>query len=187
MILVKIIKALIIELKQIKFAFVISYPNSYLGHKIRTSYWKSRLHKCGDSCLFQQHSSIGSPEKIEIGNDFILQNNPHMTAGNSSGIYIGNNVSIARSSFLHGSNHNYGDLNKPILEQGTTENVINYNNKKYSIVIEDGVWIGSNAVILSGSHLKKGTIVSAGSVISSTYPENAVVMGNPGRLLKIRT
>jgi len=187
MIFVKVIKGLLTELIQIKFNFIISYPNSFLGHMMRKNYWKPRLNKCGDNCCFAQHSTIGFPEKIEIGNDFTFQNNAHMTASGSSGIYIGNNVSISRSSFLHGSNHNFDDLNKPILEQGTNENIINYNNKKYSIVIEDGVWIGSNAVILSGSHLKKGTIISAGTVISSTYPENAVVMGNPGRLLKIRT
>ena len=187
MIFIKIIRILISELNQIRFNFIISYPNGFIGSRMRRFYWKGKLSKLGINCNFGQYSTIGFPEKIEIGNNLTFQNNSHMTAAGSSGIYIGNHVSIARSAFLHGSNHNIDDLNKPILEQGTSENTIDYNNKKYSIVIEDGVWIGSNAVILSGSYLKKGTIISAGTVVSSTFPENAVVIGNPGRLLKIRS
>lgn len=187
MIFLKIIKGIIQELKQLKFNLIINYPNSFLGTKIRKSYWRSHLYKCGKNCSFAQYSTIGFPEKIEIGDNFTFQNNCHMTAAGSSGIFIGNHVSIGRSTFIHGSNHNFDDLDKPILEQGTSENVINYNKKKYSIVIEDGVWIGSNVVILSGTHLKKGSIVSAGSVVSSTFIENAIIIGNPGRLLKVRT
>ena len=187
MIFLKIIRAILAELKQIKFNLIINYPNSFLGSKIRKSYWQSHLYKCGKNCHFAQYSTIGFPEKIEIGNNFTFQNNAHMTAAGSSGIFIGNHVSIARSAFIHGSNHNIDDLTKPILDQGTSENIINYKGKRYSIVIEDGVWIGSNAVLLSGSYLRKGTIVSAGSVVSSEFSENSVIIGNPGRLLKIRT
>ena len=186
MIILKVFKKLINEIQQLKYNFIINYPNSSIGYKLRNSYWRSRLKKCGEKNIFSQSSTIGFPEIIKIGDDFVLGNYAHMTAAGSSGIFIGNNVSIARGTYLHASNHIFQDLDKPIQDQGTTESRIKFNEKFYGIVIEDNVWIGSNAVILSGCHLKKGSIVSSGSVVSSTYPENAIIIGNPARLLKIR-
>ncbi len=186
MIIIKVFKKLINEIRQLKFNFIITYPNTFIGYKLRNSYWSSRLKGCGKKNIFAQFSTIGFPEIIEIGDDFILGNYAHMTAAGSSGIFIGNNVSITRGTYLHASNHVFQDLDKPIRDQGTIESKIKFNGKFYGVVIEDDVWIGSNAVILSGCHLKKGSIVSAGSVVSRTYPENAIIIGNPARLLKIR-
>jgi acetyltransferase-like isoleucine patch superfamily enzyme len=186
MIIIKVLKKLINEIRQLKFNFIITYPNSFIGYKLRNSYWSSRLKECGKKNTFAQFSTIGFPEIIEIGDDFILGNYAHMTAAGSSGIFIGNNVSITRGTYLHASNHVFQDLEKPIRDQGTIESKIKFNGKFYGVVIEDDVWIGSNAVILSGCHLKKGSIVSAGSVVSCAYPENAIIIGNPARLLKIR-
>ena len=182
----KIIKKILSELGQIKFNFINSYPNSYIGYKLRKIYWTSRLKKCGNNSVFSQFSSIGFPELIEIGDNFILGNFAHMTAACSSGIYIGENVSISRGTYLHASNHIFDDLKTPIRDQGSQETPIDYNNKKYGLVIEDNVWIGSNVVLLSGTHIKKGSIISAGSTVSGTYPENSIIIGNPARLLKIR-
>ena len=179
-------KKLINEIRQLKFNFIITYPNSSIGYKLRNSYWSSRLKECGKKNIFFQFSTIGSPEIIEIGDDFRLGNYAHMTAAGSSGIFIGNNVSIARGTYLHASNHNFQNLENHIQDQGTFEYKIKFNGKFYGVVIEDNVSIGSNVVILSGCHLKKGSIVSSGSVVSSIYPENAIIIGNPARLLKIR-
>jgi len=186
MLIVKIIKKFITEIQLIILYFVIHYPDSFIGYKLRNLYWRSSLKMCGKNNYFHQHSTIGFPEIIEIGDDFILGNYAHMTAVSSSGIFIGNKVSISRGTYLHASNHAFQDLEKPIRDQGTIESSIKYNDELYGIVIEDNVWIGSNVVILSGCHLKKGSIVSSGSVVSDSYPENAVIIGNPARLLKLR-
>ena len=187
MIILKIIKNFITEIQQLILYFVIFYPDTFIGYKLRSLYWKSVLKRCGKNNYFHQNSTIGFPEIIEIGDNFNLGNYAHMTALGSNGIFIGNNVTIARGTYLHASNHAFQDLEKPIIDQGTIETKIKYNKKFYGIVIEDNVWIGSNAVILSGCHLKKGSIVGAGSVVTNTpYPENSVIIGNPAKLLKIR-
>ena len=186
MIILKIIKKFITEIRQIILYFAIYYPDSFIGYKLRSLYWRSSLKRCGKNHCFHQNSTIGFPEIIEIGDNFNLGNYAHLTAAGSNGIFIGNDVSISRGTYFHASNHAFNNLEKPIRNQGPIETSIEYNKKNYGIVIEDDVWIGSNAVILSGCHLKKGSIVSSGSVVSGTYPENAIIIGNPARLLKIR-
>ena len=51
-------------------------------------------------------------------------------------------------------------------------------------MIEDDVWIGANAIILKGVTLGKGCVVAAGSVVTKSVPANALVGGNPARIIK---
>ena len=53
------------------------------------------------------------------------------------------------------------------------------------VFIEDDVWIGFNAVILKGVRLGQGCVIGAASVVTKDVPANAVVVGNPARILKI--
>ena len=54
-----------------------------------------------------------------------------------------------------------------------------------NVVIEDDVWIGANAMILPGAHIRKGSVVAAGSVVTKAFDEEAVLIaGNPARIVK---
>ena len=75
------------------------------------------------------HNIEGHIEKKS--NNFILGNHSHMTATGSSGIFIGNDVSIARGTYLHASNHIFEDLNTPIRDQGVRETAVVYNKKNF--------------------------------------------------------
>jgi acetyltransferase-like isoleucine patch superfamily enzyme len=58
-------------------------------------------------------------------------------------------------------------------------------NYSREIVIDNHVFIGANALILPGAHLKYGCVVQAGSIISGTVSELEIVSKN-GKLLKKR-
>lgn len=45
------------------------------------------------------------------------------------------------------------------------------------IVVEDDVWIGARAIILKGVTIGRGSIVSAGSVVTKSIPPYSVVGG----------
>ncbi len=53
-------------------------------------------------------------------------------------------------------------------------------------VIGDRVDIGSNCVIIGGVHIGDDAIIGAGSVVVNDVPSRAVVVGNPGRVVRIR-
>ena len=52
------------------------------------------------------------------------------------------------------------------------------------VVIEDGVFIGVNAVILPGVHIGKAAVVGAGAVVTHDVPPAAIVAGNPARVIR---
>jgi len=99
---------------------------------------------------------------------------------------IGRFCSIATNvTFILGGNHHYEALsnfsfryffgNEPV--PGHTNGPIN---------IEDGVWIGANALILSGVTIGKGAIIGAGAVVAKNIPSFAIAVGNPIRVIKYR-
>lgn len=52
------------------------------------------------------------------------------------------------------------------------------------ITIHENVWIGFEAIILPGVTIGRGAIIGSRSVISIDVPPYAVVVGNPGRVVK---
>ncbi|HEY1903590.1 MAG TPA: acyltransferase [Terracidiphilus sp.] len=51
-------------------------------------------------------------------------------------------------------------------------------------VIKKGASIGSGATILSNNNVGENAIVGAGSVVTKDVPPNAIVAGNPARILR---
>jgi acetyltransferase-like isoleucine patch superfamily enzyme len=52
------------------------------------------------------------------------------------------------------------------------------------VVISDKVWIGFNAIVLSGLTIGEGAVVGAGSVVTRDVPPWSIVAGNPARLVR---
>lgn len=51
-------------------------------------------------------------------------------------------------------------------------------------VIRKGASLGANSTILPGIVLGQNCLVGAGSVVTKDVPDNAVVVGNPARIIK---
>lgn len=55
------------------------------------------------------------------------------------------------------------------------------------LVIGNDVWVGRNAIILpSVCRIGDGAVIGAGTVVTTDVPDYAVVVGNPGRVVKYR-
>ncbi len=52
------------------------------------------------------------------------------------------------------------------------------------VVVEDGVLIGANAVVIEGVRVGRGAVVAAGAVVIEDVPEGTVVAGCPARVIK---
>lgn len=56
---------------------------------------------------------------------------------------------------------------------------------KGPIIIDDNVWIGENAVILSGVHIGEGAIIAANAVVTKDVDSYTMVAGVPAKPVKI--
>ncbi|KAF1014097.1 MAG: dTDP-3-amino-3,6-dideoxy-alpha-D-galactopyranose 3-N-acetyltransferase [Stenotrophomonas maltophilia] len=54
-------------------------------------------------------------------------------------------------------------------------------------IVEAGASIGANAILLPGVRIGNGAMVGAGSVITRSVPPNAIVVGNPARIIGYAT
>ncbi len=54
---------------------------------------------------------------------------------------------------------------------------------KGDIVVEDDVWVGRGATILSGVSIRKGSVVGAGAVVTRDVQAGTIVAGNPARVV----
>ena len=52
------------------------------------------------------------------------------------------------------------------------------------VIVEENAKIGANATILPGVRIGKNALVGAGAVVTKDVPDNAVVAGNPARIIK---
>lgn len=101
-------------------------------------------------------------------------------------VVIGNYCSIAGSvKFMVSAEHDMERISTypfaRIFFGGEAEG-----KSKGDIVVEDDVWIGENAMILSGVHIGQGAVVAAGAIVTKNVPPYAVVGGAPAKVLKYR-
>ncbi len=57
---------------------------------------------------------------------------------------------------------------------------------KGDVVIGNDVWIGAEAMILSGVTIGDGAVIGARSVVTKDVPPYAIVGGNPARVIRMR-
>lgn len=90
-------------------------------------------------------------------------------------VTIGNHVNLAQGITVTALNHNFSEPAKRIDEQGVST---------APVVINDDVWIGANAVILSGVTIGSHSVVAAGAVVTKDVPSRCVVAGVPAKIIK---
>lgn len=136
----------------------------------------------GNDSLFKlnDNTSINRGSSIYIKNSkFILEDksfiNEFCTVYALANIKIGKNVMIGPKCNIIAANHNYQDTDKDMIEQGYTAK---------GIAIEENVWLGANVTILDGVHIKSGSIIAAGSVVTKDIPKNSIYGGVPAKFIK---
>lgn len=132
----------------------------------------------GRGCTVGSFSKIKATNGVlEVGARSGLAIGAFVSVG-EGGIRIGEDFACGPHVSIVGRNYVYRDLDVPLAEQGETS---------IGIRIGDNVWIGSNVSILDGTVLGDNTIVAAGSVLNRRYPANAIVQGNPARVILDRS
>ena len=118
-------------------------------------------------------------EQVEIGNNAVIM----MGAVINIGAVIGPGTMIDMGAILGGRatvgancHIGAGAVLAGVIEPASATPVI----------VEDGVLVGANAVVIEGVHIGQNAVVAAGAVVIEDVPENAVVAGCPARVIKMK-
>lgn len=107
--------------------------------------------------------------------------------GGKNKLIINNFVSIAQKvSFVLNAEHYATHISTypfkvKILKTQTSESF-----GKGDIVIDDDVWIGYGATVMSGVHIGQGAIIAAGALVTKDVPPYAIVGGVPAEIIRYR-
>jgi serine acetyltransferase len=100
----------------------------------------------------------------------------HASPQQDGSITIEDDVMMGSGVHVYVSNHSFGDINTPIINQGF--------QPAKEVILRSGCWIGANAIILPGVEVGKNAVVGAGSVVTKSVPPRVVVAGCPARVLR---
>jgi acetyltransferase-like isoleucine patch superfamily enzyme len=151
-----------------------NFPSA-IGIMIRMVLYKLFLKKSGKGLRIADMVTIKFPEHITVG-DNVSFNEYDWIDGNGE-IIIGNYVSVGPRVSIVSFEHGHSDIETPIKRQP---------KELGKVVIEDNVWIGAGATILSNVTIGTGSIIAAGAVVRQDVEPYSIVGGVPAVLLKKR-
>lgn len=103
---------------------------------------------------------------------------------------IGRFCSVSWNVSCGGASHDYTHVSTSPFYQLKQFGFVDENENVLFSKIEIGndVWIGMNACILPAGGVKigNGAIIGSGAVVTKDVPDYAIVVGNPGKILKYR-
>ena len=129
-------------------------------------------------------SVLEAPRQLTVGDNVYIGKHCTIECDGE----IGNGVLIANLVGLIGRyDHDYSAIGVPVRQspwigdrdyQGPGRNL--------EIIIEDDVWIGYGATILSGVKIGRGAIIAAGSIVTRDIPPYGIAVGNPAKVRSYR-
>lgn len=117
--------------------------------------------RIGRNCIFGQNAMIA--DGVIIGDNVKVQNNVSIYTGT----VIENDVFLGPSCVLTNVSNPRSQVNRHSLYEET--------------VLRRGATVGANATIVCGVTLGRYCFIGAGSVVTKSTPDYALILGNPGR------
>ena len=150
--------------------FLLRRKIKHIAFAVRHIYWRCRLKSLGAHTKFSSRVIMVKSERIEIGSNSTINVGVYLNGKGS--LHIGDYVRI--SPFVK--------INTAGLEINQPYKIRPHKND--SVVIEDGVWLCTNAVINPGVTVGEGSVVAAGAVVTKNVPPFTVVAGIPAKVIK---
>ena len=101
------------------------------------------------------------------------------------GISIGENVFIGTETFLDDEVPNLITIEKNVVIAFRVTIVAHddTNGKVAPVLVKEGAYIGTGAIITMGTEIGKNAVVGAGAVVTKNVPENSTVVGVPAKII----
>lgn len=144
---------------------------------------RSRVSIGADSHLDGHLQVFAHEGRIEIGDWFYLGAGSTIWSSDPVGIKIGNRVLVSSYVAIHDTNSHPMDADKrfaqtqAIWRRGHPR--IDPGIRSAPVTIGDDVWIGTGAMIMKGVKIGDRAVISAGSIVRSDVPADALVRPEP--------
>tara|TARA_R110002051_G_scaffold146786_2_gene219574 strand:+ start:54005 stop:54646 length:642 start_codon:yes stop_codon:yes gene_type:complete len=149
---------------------IVNYYNYTHVQELR----KARLHKTAN---ISPNTAFANAQNIEIGPRVTLGAHCRIWAGPvRARVVIGEDALFAPDVMVTAATYRYND-GAPVTAQAMDE---------ADVVIGPDCWIGRGVTILAGTVLGRGVIVGAHSVVRGTFPDYAIIAGNPAKVVSDR-
>lgn len=154
--------------------------------------------------LCERRVTVKTPTRLSLGRNVVLQRGSLLHCGGrvwsdyKGAIELGNHVVVGPACVLYGAGTirvgdythfgpgsmvmtQTGNVGSPTRQSPVPGHVVE------PVVIGSGVWIGAGAIILGGTVLGDDCIVGPNSVVAGEYGPGTTLIGNPARVVRIRT
>ena len=128
-------------------------------------------------CSIGENTKIGAFVEIQknaaIGKNCKISSHSFICEGVTieDNVFVGHNVTFINDTFPRATNH-----------QGTLQTEADW--VCTPTLVKCGASIGSSVTLLCGITIGKNSIVGAGSVVTKDVPSNAIVAGNPAKIIR---
>lgn len=130
----------------------------------------------GQRCVLDYDMTIECNGILHIGDRTIFGH--HCTLASQEAVYIGDDCLIAEMVSIRDHDHCFERLDIPIREQGHTS---------APVYIGRNVWLGAKVTVVSGVSIGDNAIIGANAVVTKDIPANAVAVGIPARVIRMRS
>lgn len=89
-------------------------------------------------------------------------------------LILGDHIMMGEFVLIYTQDHNISGLSYEGIVRG-------------NVTIGNNVWIGGRVTLLKGVTIGDNAVIGAGSVVTKDVPENAIVGGNPAKLIRLRS
>lgn len=125
----------------------------------------------GSGVIIKQFVNIKYPWRLKIGNNVWI--GEYVWIDNLGEVTIENNVCVSQGVMLLCGNHNYKKQSFDLMVG--------------DIILKDGSWVGAKSIICPGVTVESDSVISVGSVVSSSTEKNFIYRGNPALKVKERS
>ncbi len=158
--------------------FVSGLPQDPASMRVKRAAMRARGARVGKRLKIWRRVWIDDLRRVSFGDEVTIGHGAMLVCGGGGEITVGNRVMIGHGAQIISSGHRIpDDPAQPMRWSGPESEPIS---------IEDDAWIGAGAIVLPGVTVAEGAIVGAGAVVTCDVPANAVVVGNPARVVRTR-
>lgn len=157
------------------------YQRYKLKNIAKTAYFpkKSQLGQCGKNSVLEYPVRFSYPRGVFIEENVKVRSGCHIVNSSEERVVIKKYTVLAFDCMILTNSHR-STVGIPQFLLGSSH----INDKSADVVIEEDVWVGVRVTLLPGTHLGRGCIVGAGSIVSGEVPPYALVVGSPARVVK---